>query len=78
MDGCILYNPPKVDVLKVYVDTFNLEILIHVQTFWKNSYDHISNTDIVNLGCLLYEHEEKLVPFGVHDPNLTYSKLLLY
>ena len=48
IDGCVLYNPPKMDILKVYVDTFNLEILINIQSFWKSNYDHISVNTIFN------------------------------
>lgn len=42
IDGCILLKDSKTDVLKVYIDTFNLEILLNVHSFWKNNYDHIS------------------------------------
>ena len=42
IDGCILFKETKIDIIKVYVDSFNLELLLKVNSFWKGSYDHIS------------------------------------
>jgi hypothetical protein len=43
LDGCVLSDPPKTDVIKTYVETFNSCYLVLIKQFWKDCY---SNMDV--------------------------------
>jgi hypothetical protein len=43
LDGCVLSDPPKTDIVKTYVETFNASYLVLVKQFWKDCY---SNMDV--------------------------------
>ena len=48
IDGCILMTSPKIEILKIYVDSFNFEILLRVSEFWKKSHTYISVYHLYN------------------------------
>lgn len=41
LDGYILSQDPKNEILRTYVDTFNTAFLLVVQSYWKNCYENM-------------------------------------
>jgi hypothetical protein len=42
IDGCVLYTPPKIDILKAYSDVFNTNYLLVIQNYWNTCYENMS------------------------------------
>ena len=42
IDGALVYNPPKLEILKTYVETFHTNYLLLIQNYWKSCYENMS------------------------------------
>jgi hypothetical protein len=41
LDGCISSNPPKTEIMKIYVETFHTHYLLLIHNYWKICYENI-------------------------------------
>ena len=69
VDGCTICNPIPIDILKKYCEKFSSIILNKIQDYWKYLSENLSADQILDLVEMVYKQEEKLLQFGIEDPN---------
>jgi hypothetical protein len=71
LDGCFCSEPPKLDIIKIYVDTFNSSLLFLIKQYWKECYANMDQSQILKLAFILFNHEDQLNLFGIADSNFS-------
>jgi len=48
IDGCILFTPPKLDIIKTYSEVFNSAFLLIIEKYWSMHYSDLEVKEISN------------------------------
>lgn len=78
LDGCIVYDPPQIEIMKIYANKYNNSMLQRVQSYWKHLCNNLTTNQILELADLLIKEGEELSNnYGVIDPNFLINALEL-
>lgn len=69
IDGLGLQTPKNIELIKLYAQKINLDILNEIQKYWKNVIENIGTTHLLDLTQLFFNQNDKLNDFGIHDQN---------
>jgi len=77
LDGCLLVQPNALEILKVYVDTYNTELFKILEEYW-NDYGKYGTKEIFNqISFLLLDYQNRMTRFGINDLNLSMCKIYI-
>ena len=77
MNGCVVKDPQRVDLIKEYIDYLHEKICEIITTFWNINYEVMDSVNLLKLSSWMHAYSEQLKDFFADDRLVNGIRTLL-